>query len=214
MLTILIIILLLISIYKARALLIRYRDSLRIFVGMSLIISRMTLDVWYVTTGTWSASHSLPLELCSIASLAAGIMLLTKNRSLFEVVYFIGIGGAIQAILTPNLHFGFPQFRFIQFFTDHFLLILAPLLMIWLYNYTVTKMSIVKTFISINVLALIIWMINYIISANYMFLRHKPNTTSLLDFLGPYPVYLLSLEIITIIVFILLYVPFMKRKST
>lgn len=191
-----------------------YRKQIRFTVGITIILSRISLDVWYVMTGTWNVQHSLPIELCSIASLAVGIMLLTKNRFLFETFYFIGIAGAIQAIVTPDLLFGFPQFRFLQFFIDHFLLILGPLLMIWLYDYTITKTSLLKAFITINGLALLIFIINLIIDANYMFLMHKPTSASLLDLLGPYPYYLLALEGIAIIIFFILYLPFIyKRKK-
>src|SRR5699024_2068648 len=75
-----------------------YRKQIRLFIGTLLILSRLNLDIWYVLTGTWSVQQALPIELCSIASLAVGIMLLTKNRFLFETFYFIGIAGAIQAL--------------------------------------------------------------------------------------------------------------------
>lgn len=199
-------------IYLNRKNLILYRNFIRITVAILLLISRFSLDIWYLTTDNWSLNHSLPLELCSMMSICAAIMLLTKNKFLFEIVYFVGIGGTIQALVTPNLFFGYPQFRYIQFFLDHFLLILAPLLMIWLYEYTITKSSIVRAFLAINVLALIVFFINSFIDANYMFLKRKPSTPSLLDLLGSYPYYLLSLELITLIVFLILYVPFIRKE--
>src|SRR5699024_4277743 len=105
-------------------------------------------DQWYV-------SSSLPFELCSIASIMCAIMLLTKSKVLFEVFYFIAIGGAIQAILTPELLLGFPQYRFIQFFLDHTLLIMAPLIMISLYNYTITFKSFIKFFLTLKYISYI-----------------------------------------------------------
>ena len=190
-----------------------YRKQIRLFIGTLLILSRLNLDIWYVLTGTWSVQQALPIELCSIASLAVGIMLLTKNRFLFETFYFIGIAGAIQALITPDLLFGFPQFRFLQFFIDHFLLILGPLIMIWLYAYKITFFSLIKAFLTINLIAAIVFIINLLIDANYMFLIHKPRSTSLLDILGPYPYYLIALEGIVIIVFFILYLPFISKKQ-
>lgn len=189
-----------------------YREPIRMTVGCLLILSRISLDIWYVTTEQWSVTSSLPLELCSIASLLCGVMLLTKSRFLVEIFYFIGIGGAAMAVLTPDLYFGFPQYRFLQFFIDHFLLMSAPLIMIFLYNYRITRASLVKAFVSLNVIAAVVFIINNVLSANYMFLRHKPNGASLLDLLGPYPYYLLSLEAITLIFFFILYVPFIIKR--
>lgn len=185
-----------------------YRRLIRLTVGWGLIVSRISLDIWYILTDEWTLISSLPLELCSIASLLCGIMLLTKNRFLCEVFYFIAIGGAMQAILTPDLDFGFPQYRFFQFFIDHLLLILAPLIMILFYHVHITIKSLFKSFIVINGIALIIFIINKIIGANYMFLIAKPKGESLLDVLGPYPYYILSLELVTLIIFFILYIPF------
>lgn len=190
-----------------------YRNIIRITVGWILIISRLSLDFWYIQTGQWSLTSSLPLELCSIASIMCGVMLLTKNRHLFEVFYFIALAGAIQAILTPDLNFGFPQFRYIQFFFDHLLLITAPLIMIWLYGFKINQKSLVKSFITLNGIAAVVFIMNTILSANYMFLNHKPNSASLLDFLGPYPYYILSLELVAILIFTILYLPFTINSS-
>lgn len=203
---------LILSIFFLRKKLIPYRRYIRITIGWVLIISRLSLDVWYITTHQWSVQSSLPLELCSIASLLCGIMLLTKNRQLFEILYFIALGGAFQAIITPDLYFGFPQYRYIQFFLDHMLLFISPLIMIWLYNYSITKKSLIKSFISLNIVAGIVFIMNVILSANYMFLREKPSAGSLLDLLGPYPYYIFSLELVTFIIFVVLYVPFILRK--
>jgi len=207
LLTIFIIVVLLILIFTLRKRLTPFRRPIRLIIGVLLILSRLSLDLWYITTDQWTAQSSLPLELCSIASLLAGIMLLTKSRFLFEVLYFIAISGAVMAIVTPDLYFGFPQYRYIQFFFDHFLLILAPLLMIWLYHYQLTWRSVFKSLLFLNGLAAVVFIINQLISANYMFLREKPSGASLLDVLGPYPYYLLSLEFIALSLFFLLYLP-------
>lgn len=202
----------LLSLYILRERIKSYRNLIRISIGVVLILSRISLDIWYVRTGNWDIRSSLPLELCSIASLTCAIMLLTKNRFLFEIVYFIGIAGAIQAIVTPELIFGFPQYRYIQFFTDHFLLITGPLLMIWLYEYTISTRALVRAFITINAIAVLVFTINLGLNANYMFLIHKPASASLLDVLGPYPFYLIVLEVIVLCCFSLLLLPFILRN--
>lgn len=191
-----------------------YRRKTRLTVGWTLLISRLSLDYWYISNDQWYVSSSLPFELCSIASIMCAIMLLTKSKVLFEVFYFIAIGGAIQAILTPELLLGFPQYRFIQFFLDHTLLIMAPLIMISLYNYTITFKSLIKSFLTLNLIAVLVYIINHLINANYMFLMHKPRTASIIDYLGPYPYYILSLEAVAFMMFMILYLPFSRKKGT
>jgi uncharacterized membrane protein YwaF len=41
-----------------------------------------------------------------------------------------------------------------------------------------------------------------------MFIAHKPETASLMDMLGPWPWYILSLELVGLAVSLLLYSPF------
>lgn len=201
------------ALFTFRKSLIPYRRYIRITVGWTLLVSRLSLDFWYISTGQWFVHSSLPFELCSIASIVCAIMLLAKSKFLFEIFYFIAIGGAIQAILTPELVFGFPQYRYMQFFLDHTLLILAPLILISLYGFSLTFRSVIKSFIALNIIAAIVYGINVVIDANYMFLRHKPSTASVIDFLGPYPYYILSLEIVAIIVFLMLYLPFLRKRN-
>lgn len=203
---------LLVALYFGRHQFYTRRRTIRLTVGISLLISRITLDIWYVATGQWDITGALPLELCSIASLACAVMLLTKSRFLFESFYFIALGGAIQAIITPELGFGFPQYRYLQFFFDHTLLMAAPLILIWLYHFTVTWQSLIKSFITLNVIAAVVFGLNLLFSSNYMFLIRKPSSPSLLDYLGPYPYYLLSLEGIVLIVFTVLYIPFLYQQ--
>lgn len=213
LLTLFIILIMLISIYFFRENLRPHRRIIYVSVALVLLLSRISLDFWYVRTGSWDISLSLPLELCSIASLLSAFMLLTRNKFLVEVLYFIAIAGSLQALVTPELYFGFPQYRFIQFFIDHFLLLLSPLLVIWLDNCKIKALSIIKAWLFLNGLALVVFFLNYLLQANYMFLMHKPSTPSLLDLLGEHPFYLLSLEIIALILFLIMYLPFSKQKS-
>lgn len=214
LITLFMMLILLLSIYFLRGYLRPYRHVIYVSVALLLLISRMSLDSWYVITGTWEIESSLPLELCSIASLLCAVMLLTRNQFLLDVLYFIAIGGSMQALLTPDLHFGFPQYRYIQFFLDHFLLLLSPLLMIWLDNYVIRFTSLIKSFVFLNGLALVVFGFNHVFQANYMFLMHKPSTPSLLDLLGDYPYYLLFLEGIAFVLFVGLYFPFIKAERT
>lgn len=68
--------------------------------------------------------------------------------------------------------------------------------------------SVWRAFIALNGIALVVYFINSITGGNYMFLSRKPLNPSLIDLLGPYPWYLLSLEVAALGIFSLLYLPF------
>lgn len=187
-----------------------YRNGLAVL----LILQEISLHIWYVFTDTWSLAYSLPLHLCGASIILSVILLLTKNRSIYEVVYFWGIGGALQALLTPDMGmYNFPHFRFYQFFISHGLIMTSILFMTFVYSYRPRAFSIIRTFIITNLYMLFISGVNMVTGGNYLFICRKPQSASLLDYLGPWPWYILSLEGITIITFVLLYLPFTLKDK-
>jgi hypothetical integral membrane protein (TIGR02206 family) len=135
-------------------------------------------------------------------------MLLNNNYLLFEINYFWGLGGAIQALLTPDIGiFGFPHYRFFQFFTSHGLIILAVLYMIFIADYRPKHKSIWKVFLITNGYMILMAGFNWLTGGNYLFICHKPENGSLMDFMGPWPWYILTLEFVGIISFYLYYSP-------
>ncbi|WP_334073468.1 MULTISPECIES: TIGR02206 family membrane protein [Paenibacillus] len=188
---------------------IREKKTLRLAVRCGLIflliLCEGSLNIWYFAEEVWDIRYTLPLELCTITLLLSILMLWTRTRWLYEILLFAGIGGALQAFLTPNLAYGFPHFRFFQFFIAHLAIILAPLYMTWVEGYRPTWRSIGKTMLFLNVLALAVGLLNAAIGANYMFLLHKPDTPSVLDWLGPHPLYLLAEEAIALFLFVVIY---------
>jgi hypothetical integral membrane protein (TIGR02206 family) len=184
--------------------------AVRYLLIAALLVPEVGLNIWYVLTGIWDFTHTLPLELCSITLILSIVMLLTRSYFLYQLLYFAGLGGAVQAILTPNLDYPFPHFRFLHFFVVHSAIILAPLYMTWIGNMKPTLRSVGLTVLFLNGLAVLVGLTDYVLGANYMFLLHKPETVSVLDLLGNYPYYLLSEEGIALIIFGLLYLPFSR----
>lgn len=188
------------------------RSIIRLTLACLLILSELSLYAWYTYTNTWDIVDTLPLQLCSISLFLSFFMLLTRNKFLFEVTYFLGIGGALQAMLTPELSYDFPHYRYFHFFLAHIAIILASLYMVWYEGYKPTIKSVWKAFASLNVIAFLVYLMNIATGGNYMFLAHKPSNPSLIDFLGPYPWYILSLEIVALVMFFILYLPFVSKK--
>mgnify|MGYP005750756823 CR=1 FL=1 len=174
-----------------------------------LILTEVGLNIWYFSTGYWNVMYTLPFQLCSISIYLCIWMLLFKQKLVFEIVYFLGLGGATQALLTPELFFAFPHFRFLHFFIAHICIILAVLYMVWVEKYTISFSSLWKAFLSLQIIAPFVFWINRMTLGNYMFLARKPENPSLIDLLGPYPWYILSLQLVVLVVFFLLYIPFL-----
>jgi hypothetical integral membrane protein (TIGR02206 family) len=184
------------------------KQAVRYCLAGFLLLSELTLYMWYNYTGVWNPIDSLPFQLCSISLMLSIVMLLTRNFLLFEVTFFLGVGGALQAMLTPELAYDFPHYRYFHFFLAHIAIILASFYMIWFEGYRPTMKSVWKAFAALNMLAGIVFIVNKVTGGNYMFLSRKPTTPSLIDLLGPYPWYLLSLEVAAFGIFCLIYLPF------
>lgn len=156
----------------------------------------------------WDASFALPLHLCTISIILCTLLLLTNNQFIFEIVYFIGIAGAILAIFTPELFYNFPHFRFLYFFINHSFIIWTCLFYIWRKKFTIQFVSIFKSLAFLQIAAFIAFISNIITGGNYMFLSRKPDANTILNLLGNYPWYILSLEVIALVLFFIMYLPF------
>lgn len=179
--------------------------------GWSLVVMDVFYYIWLLQADRWHVSNSLPLELCSISLVMTIILLWTGNKHVYDFVFYAGIGGALQAIATPVLDMSFPHFRYFHFFYTHIAIVITALYFTWVKGYRPTFKGIVKTMIALNVLLPIVFAINIFVQGNYMFLRTKPMNGSLLDFLGPYPWYILSLECVAFLIFVILWLLFRRR---
>ncbi len=181
-------------------------------VGLLLLMD-ILLNIWYGTSDHWDISHTLPLHLCSLTLILCMVMLITKSYALFEFNYFAGIGGALQALLTPAaILSGFPHFTYYYFFIAHGGIIISCLFMVWIYDFRPKLRSIGKTLMYLNLLMVPIALINLLTDGNYLFIMRKPNEPSLIDVLGPWPWYILSMEAVAAVVFMILYAPFLFQK--
>ncbi|MFS0552925.1 TIGR02206 family membrane protein [Brevibacillus sp. 179-C9.3 HS] len=189
------------------------RFATRYVLAGILLLSEVCYQLWHVYTESWTAAYTLPLQLCSVTLLLSAIMLMTRSYGLYEITFFAGIGGAMQALLTPELFYPFPHFRFVHFFVAHAGIVLACLYMTWVEGYRPTVRSIWKTMGFLNLLLFIALFVNNATGGNYLFVSRKPDNPSLIDFLGPYPWYIVSLEVVALALFFLLYMPFIRGQQ-
>ncbi|MBY0144308.1 TIGR02206 family membrane protein [Neobacillus niacini] len=180
-------------------------------IGISLILIEVCYHIWMVVNDMWNVSHSIPLELCSLSLILSVLLLLTRKKIIYEILLFTALLGASQAIFTPLLNFDFPHFRFFHFFYTHLFMIWIVFYFTWVIGYRPTIWSVVKLSVFLNVLLPIIMLINKAVGGNYMFLSHKPNSASLLNLLGPYPWYIVSMEFLLITLSLIVWLIFRKK---
>jgi hypothetical integral membrane protein (TIGR02206 family) len=153
----------------------------------------------------------LPLHLCGLAMLLTAWTLLWRHSRAYEIVYFWAWGGALQALLTPDLQDGFPDPRWISFFIGHGLILIGVLYATLVYRFRPWPISIFRSLATLALVALLIAPLNLLLEANYLFLSQKPQQASLIDLLGPWPWYLGSLALLALLSSLLFYLPFLIR---
>ena len=187
----------------------RLERSIRLTIAVLLLINYVAyvfvarnfgVDHWY---------KLLPLQLCDWAMIVIIGALWSGNRRWLEVAYFWGIGGTLQAIITPNLQFGFPDLRFISFFVAHSGIIIGIVFLMLIYGFRPRAIGILRTFAWTEVYFVVAFTTDLLTGENYGFLLHKPEAASLLNFLSDSrPLYLLEFHILAFVFFTLLYAPF------
>lgn len=171
-----------------------------------LVVSESSYHIWAVHNDLWNLHIFLPLQLCSFNILLSVLLLLTDNRRLFAFVYLFGLTGAIQGLLTPELFQEPWHFRFIQYFIAHAFIVWTALYYAIVRSYTISWHLLFQSFLWLNIYAIGVYVVDVTNDANYMFLLEKPTNASLLDYLGPYPWYILSLELVAVCLCLLVFI--------
>jgi len=71
-------------------------------LAIALWLNEIAWHIWNIAVGMWTIQTMLPLQLCSVLVWLTGFTLVSRNYTLYEFSYFLGIGVAIQSLLTPR----------------------------------------------------------------------------------------------------------------
>ena len=153
------------------------------------------------------AEH-LPLHLCGMTVTLGGFMLWMRSYRLYEVLYYWGTGGALVALMTPDVVQGFPHPVFFLFFLNHGLGLMAIMFASLVMGFRPRPRSLLIVMPVTAAYALLMYPVNLLLGSNYLFLLAKPAQPSPLDWFGPWPSYLPGLIGMVACALLLLYAPF------
>ena len=155
----------------------------------------------------------LALDLCDITAWIAVFAACTLNPLAFDVVYYAVLAGSSMALLTPDLWMPLWTFPTMSFFISHGLAVATVLTLLWGKLTAPRPGSFWKVLLLLNAYAAAVGTFDAIFKTNYMYLRQKPAGASLLDYFGPWPFYLVAAEIMALLLFYLLWLPFRRKGS-
>lgn len=189
------------------------RNALRLSMAAALLLDTAVFYAYQVRHGMLTFPDHLPLELCDASLVLVILSLFTLKPMFFDLAYYWALAGASMALLTPNLWEPFPSFGTVQFFIAHGLTVAAVLYLVWSGQARPRSWSVLRAWVGVNVFAAVVGLFDFLYKTNYFYLRHKPVNPSMLDYLGPWPVYILCADGVALVLFVLLYLPVRARNA-
>lgn len=183
-----------------------YQSFIKWTLFSMLILSEVTHHIWLVATSQWEIG-SLPLQLCSLSTFMAIYLFLRPNKKVFYLLFFTGILPPILSMVTPELIYQFPHYRFIKYFLHHGAISWAVLYFIVYEGYRVPRKAVWNAFFLLNIIALPVFFINRILDTNFFYLANPTDSQTILSFFGSGIMYYLNLELAALLVFFITYLP-------
>lgn len=172
--------------------------------------------VWYsfvVRTYGFHFPGGLPLDLCAVMVWLTVLAVFTRRLGIYEVAYYGGLGGSTMALLTPDLGAQLPSYPAISFFISHGLTVITLCVLTGSHALCPRAGSMWRVWGILNLYTVAVGAFDAWYSVNYMYLRAKPANASLLDFFGPWPLYILVADLFALGVFGLLSLPIRSLKK-
>ena len=161
--------------------------------------------VTYAVRGRWAVEVNLPLHLTDAVTLASIVALWRPERALLvELVYFWALSASLQAVLTPELGASFPDVLFLTYFATHAGAVAAACLLVFGARRAPRRDAVPRVYAITAGFAALAAVGTVVTGGNYMFLRRKPADGSLLDLMGPWPVYILAGAALALLLFVAL----------
>jgi len=203
---------------SALTLMVRRRPASGGPVRLALALAIVLLVAFEVTMalreGWFDWRIFVPLELCDAAIVLAIAGLLAPRPRLAEVLYFWTGAGSVLAMLTPVVRYSFPRWEFVVFFGLHGLVLASALVLVFGLGLRPRPGAPVRVFLVTAAWTALVGLVDRVLGTNYMFLRHKPEAATVLDWMGPWPVYIGTAAALALALFWLLALPFRREWRT
>jgi len=181
-------------------------------LAVLLVVNEVVFHVVHQVDQGLSPRSDLPLHLTDAATIAAVIALWWGSPLAFELTWFWAGSATLQALLTPDLRQSFPDYRWWWFVISHAGVVVAAVLMAWGMRRTPRPGAVLRVYAWSLVVTALAAAGTLLFDGNYMYLRRKPPGGSLLDLMGPWPWYIVSVAALALALFWLLDRPFDGRR--
>lgn len=164
-------------------------------LGVLIVVSELVFVTYPLYLGNFAASWGLPLQLCDLTALVAGLGLITLDAFALEVGFFLGLSATMLTTLTPDLAHDFPHVEFLCFFLTHALVSVAMLYVAFGLDRRPRPGAALKVWLAVNLYGLVAAEINIVLGSNYLYICRKPPMASPFDWMGPWPWYVVAVDL-------------------
>ena len=182
--------------------------------GWVLLAIALVQTIWSVLPVNWNINSSLPLHYSDLLRFITAIALIWQVRWAAAVSYYWGLTLNLQAIITPHpsMLVG-PSAEFLLYWVLHILVFAAPLVMLWGIGFRPKWKDFALTYLLAIGWAVILLPINALLGTNYGFVNHPPEGASLVDWLGPWPIYVVWMALIAGVLWALMTWPWARDRE-
>ncbi len=182
-------------------------NTLKKVIGIIMISRAVLIHPYLMYLNRWAVESSLPLQMCGVSAILAGVVMFTDNQWVYEFLWYWGIPGAFHSLLTPEFTSGKEGFLFMEYYLSHGGIIGAALFATIVLRRRPRKDSWWKVFLWSQLILPVIGGVNWLLDANYMYLCVKPIVNNPF-IIGEWPWYILGLEVAGLLHFLVVYLPF------
>lgn len=187
--------------------------SLRLALAYGLAVNEIIWWIFRYSHEGFRFPRNLPLQLCDVTVWTSVIASLTLIPWLVEFSYFAGIAGAAMAVLTPDLWSSWPSYPAVYFFLAHGGIIVTMAVLVFGGIAPLAKNAVWRAFAIFLLYVAFLGAFDAIFGVNYMYLCAKPESETLLNVLGPWPMYLAVSLLLTLALFWLLWLPVRAQRQ-
>ena len=181
-----------------------------------ILVFALSMQVYRLLPGQWDINISLPLHVSDLTWITAAHALWTRRRWSYSLTYYWGLTLNTQAMVTPALDApDFPHIDFIDFWTQHTLVLWAAIYLTWGLGMRPNWHSYATAVSATLVWVVVVLGFNSVAGTNYGFLNAKPDNPSLLDLMGDWPWYLGVEIVVGVLAWALITLPWtLSRPAT
>jgi len=191
----------------------KYEKTLRMVTVSVAIFFELAYKLWVIYVGENVLENVFSLDLCAISLYMAWFLFFTKKKVVFNILYFFSLG-ALASLLFPDFGtYGPDHMRYYHYFIVHIFIIWSVVYYIAVYDYKIKFKDCIKSFVILMGSGIVVLGVDLLLNVNFMFLKEKPGVGTPLDYFGDWPMYIIGLVILIIVLFLLIYLPWMFVKK-